>query len=148
MSAGKKNQKVNVPTLLVDKDVISYGNSFICTRNVSLIAISEIPANRSWIVALILGLFGLYSQITSESGMSIVIISILWIVGVAIYNMNRGDNLAISLNSGSTLYFHCKDRVFLKRVLERMIESIKENNRSTYTISFDRCTIHDGVSIS
>ncbi len=145
MAAGKKNQKINVPTLLVDKDVISYGNSFICTKNISLITISAIPSNKTWIIAIIVGLLGFYMQNEMESGMFLIIASIIWIIGVVVYNVNRGDNLAVSLNSGTTLYFHCKNRIFLKAVLQKLIASIKENNCSTYTISFDRCTIHDGA---
>ena len=61
------------------------------------------------------------------------------------YNSNRGDNLAISLNSGSTLYFNCKDRAFLNKVVNAMLGSIKEKNQTTYSISFDKCQISGGV---
>lgn len=61
------------------------------------------------------------------------------------YNNERGKNLAISLNSGATLYFNCKDVEFLNTVVNTMLNSIKDKNKSTYSISFDKCTINDGV---
>lgn len=56
----KKDQQLTVPGLKVQKNIISYGDSFICAKNVSLISISPIPANGSWIVAILLALAGLY----------------------------------------------------------------------------------------
>lgn len=74
-----------------------------------------------------------------------LVVAIIWLIAVLVYNSNRGDNLAISLNSGSTLYFNCKDRAFLNKVVNAMLGSIKEKNQTTYSISFDKCQISGGV---
>ena len=139
MSSVKKNEQINVPSITVDKNVIRYGESFICTDNISMISICPIPANKSWLIAIILGVVGIYLM---QEGL---VVAIIWLIAVLVYNSNRGDNLAISLNSGSTLYFNCKDRAFLNKVVNAMLGSIKEKNQTTYSISFDKCQISGGV---
>lgn len=143
--AKNKDKKIYTPALQVDDEVIIYRDSFICIKNISLISISEIPSNTSWIWAIIIGLLGIYLQSQSELGMYLIISAIIWFIIVMVYNANRGDNLAISLNSGTTLYFNCKDRKFLVEVTIKLLNSIKENSHSRYTISFSQCTINDGV---
>lgn len=140
-----KDKKINTPSLQVYDGVIVYSNSFICIRNISLVSISEIPPNTSWIWAIVIGILGMYLQSQSDSGIYLIIPSIIWFVIVMIYNANRGDNLAISLNSGMTLYFNCKDRKFLGQVTIKLLDSIRENSHSRYTINFSQCTISDGV---
>ena len=144
MSSVKKNEQINVPSITVDKNVIRYGESFICTDNISMISICPIPANKSWLIAIILGVVGIYLMQEGSIGILLLVVAI-WLIAVLVYNSNRGDNLAISLNSGSTLYFNCKDRAFLNKVVNAMLGSIKEKNQTTYSISFDKCQISGGV---
>lgn len=141
----KKNETINVPSITVDKNVITYGNSFICTDNISMISICPIPANKSWLIAIILGIAGVCLMQESSIGILLLVVAIIWLIAVLGYNSNRGDNLAISLNSGSTLYFNCKDRTFLNKVVNAMLGSIKGKNQTTYSISFDKCQISGGV---
>lgn len=141
----KKNETINVPSITVDKNVITYGNSFICTDNISMISICPIPSNKSWILAILMGIASVYLMDESSVGILFLIFAIVWLIAVLMYNSNRGDNLAISLNSGSTLYFNCKDRAFLNKVLNAMLSSIKGKNQSTYSISFEKCQISGGV---
>lgn len=146
MSNSKKDQQVVVPGITVDKNVIVYGNSFICVDNISLITISQIPSNRSWIAATIMGLLGMYLKSQYfDFGAYMLVIAIIWFIIVCIYNSNRGENLAISLNSGNTLYFNCKDRSFLNKVVDTIIQSIKGQNKATYSINFEKCKITGGV---
>ena len=144
-SSVKKNEQINVPSITVDKNVIRYGESFICTDNISMISICPIPANKSWLIAIILGVVGIYLMQEGSIGILLLVVAIIWLIAVLVYNSNRGDNLAISLNSGSTLYFNCKDRAFLNKVVNAMLGSIKEKNQTTYSISFDKCQISGGV---
>lgn len=144
MSLISNNKKVEVPSIKVDKNIIKYANSFICIDNISLITISAIPA-KSFIGAVLLGILGICLIPVAGIGVIPLIIALIWLIYVLRYNANRGENLEISLNSGMNLYFNCKDREFLNRVINVIINSIKDKNKSTYTISFDKCTISDMV---
>ncbi len=148
MANSNKNEKVNVPSIQIDKNIISYSNSFICIDNISLISVSPIPSNMTWIGAVILSILSI-AMISSYDmktlGILALIAAIAWLAIVVYLNMNRGENLAISLNSGTTLYFNCRDKKFLNNVVSTMIKSINDKNKSTYTISFDKCTISGGV---
>lgn len=139
MFSKKMDKKVKYPELLVDKDVISYGESFICTRNVSMVSISQIPKNRWWILGLLLAFFGIYA--IDEIGIIPIVIGVAMILISFWFNANRGENLAITLNSGHTFYFHCTSKDFIRKVLKNMITSIKFGNRSTYRVNFNSCTI-------
>lgn len=143
--AKDKQKTIKTPAIGIEKNIISYGNAFICTDNISFIFISKISANMSWIIATLLGLAGLYLAQESEIGFFALAVAIIWLIIVFIYNINRGENLAINLNSGETLYFHCKDREFLKKVVHLILKNIKEGNSSNYNINFDKCTINGNV---
>lgn len=139
----KKNKKIEVPELRVEKGVISYGNAFICTKNISMISISPIPQNWLWIPAVI-GALSLLPTL-DDGGFFIFLFIVCLVAGIcSIYNnATRGDNLAIALNSGETLYFNCKDRQFLHGVVQKMLKSIANENRSSYVIRFSNCSIQD-----
>ena len=107
-----------------------------------MISICPIPANKSWLIAIILGVVGIYLMQEGSIGILLLVVTIIWLIAVLVYNSN---NLAISLNSGSTLYFNCKDRAFLNKVVNAMLGSIKGKNQTTYSISFDKCQISGGV---
>lgn len=145
MSSSRKNEQINIPTIKIDKNVITYGNSFICTDNISLITISSIPPNMSWIGAIIVALISILIMSLHIIGALFLIASIIWFIVVMNNNNKRGENLAITLNAGTTLYFHCRDRVFLSHVVSTMLDSIKNKNQSTYLINFDKCTINGGA---
>lgn len=140
-----KTKKIKTPAIKIEGNVISYGNSFICTDNISFISIYKISANMSWIIAALLGLIGLNLAQKSEIGFFLLVVSIIWLIIVFICNINRGDNLAINLNSGETLYFKCKNKEFLKKVVNLILKNIKEGYGSNYNINFDTCTINGNI---
>ena len=73
MSSVKKNEQINVPSITVDKNVIRYGESFICTDNISMISICPIPANKSWLIAIILGVVGIYLMQEGSIGILLLV---------------------------------------------------------------------------
>lgn len=145
MASLGKNEKVKAPIIQVDKNILSYGNSFICIDNISLVTISPIPSNKSWILAILLGVLGGFTIDMQGLGFILLSVAIIWFIVVLVYNASRGNNFTIVLNSGTSLYFNCKNLSFLNTVVQTVLNSINEKNKSTYTISFDRCTITDGV---
>ncbi len=145
MTISNKSEIVNTPSIQIDKNVITYGNSFICTDSISLITISPVPPNMSWIGAIILAIVGVLITPINFFGILILIAATIWFIVVTNQNYNRGKNLAINLNSGTTLYFNCKDVIFLEQVVSTMIDSIKNKNNSIYSINFEKCTINGGV---
>nr|DAO66986.1 MAG TPA: hypothetical protein [Caudoviricetes sp.] len=142
----KKEKQMRVSSIQIDENVIIYENSFINIDNISLITISPIPSNISWIGAILLGLLG-YGISTIKDlvavGIIILLIAIIWFLAVIIHNCSRGNNLAINLNSGTTLYFNCQNINFLNQVVNVMLQSMK--NKTQCIISFDKCTISGGV---
>ncbi|MCM1525025.1 MAG: hypothetical protein NC120_11260 [Ruminococcus sp.] len=143
-----KDTKVSVPGFTVDDNVIYYGNTAINTNNVSMISISPIPSNKSWIYALFIALGGIF---VGEARWLAFLVAAVWIIAVVIYNKGRGEDLAISLNSGNTIYFHCREREFLERVVTLITGCIK-TGAGHYSVSFDKCvinkgTVNDGVRI-
>lgn len=145
MAILKKDTKVSAPGFQVDQNVIYYGNSAINTNNISMISISPVPANNSWVVAAIVALGGLLS--IKNGGWLAILVAAIWIIAVVIYNNGRGDDLAISLNSGNTLYFHCRNKDFLGRVVTLITECIK-TGVGNYYVNFDKCVINKEGKIS
>ena len=139
-----KDTKVYASGLQVDKNVIYYQNSAINANNISLISISPSPANNSWIAAIVVAIIGLLMGFES-GGWVLLLGAIIWIIAVVIHNNNRGEYLAINLNSGNTLYFYCKERHFLNQVISVMVECIKSGSES-YTIRLDKCVINPGIA--
>lgn len=139
-----KNTKVESAAFHVDKNVIYYGNSAINTNNISLISISPIPANNTWIIAVVLGIIGIWA--IKKWGVILVLIAIVWCAIVIYYNKNRGDYLALSLNSGNTLYFHCREKYFLNNVVTLMVKCIKSGT-GYYTVNFEKCIINQDNGI-
>lgn len=140
---GKKDTRVDSTGFQVDKNVIYYGNTAINTNNISLISVSPIPMNNSWIGAMVLGLIGI--SIIKYGGWVLLIAAVVWAAIVVNYNKNRREFLAISLNSGNTLYFHCRDKAFLGRVILLMVDCIKTGTEN-YTVNFDRCVVNKGIA--
>ena len=138
---GKKDTRVDSTGFQVDKNVIYYGNTAINTNNISLISVSPIPMNNSWIGAMVLGLIGI--SIMKYGGWVLLIAAVVWAAIVVNYNKNRGEFLAISLNSGNTLYFHCQNTDFLYQVISLMVECIN-TGMGEYYISLDKCIINSG----
>lgn len=145
MAIIKKETKVSVPGFQVDQNVIYYGNSAINTNNISMISISPIPANNSWIIAVIVAVGGLFS--IKNGGWLAILVAAIWIAAVVIYNKGRGEDLAICLNSGNTLYFHCRDKEFLGRVVTLITECIK-TGVGNYFVNFDKCVINKEGSMN
>ena len=145
MEKKANSEEIRVQTMQVDENIILYGNSFICTDNISLMTISPIPKNTQWIWAILLAIAGIVICQESAIGILAILFGIAWCAFVIWRNQNRGENLAISLNSGVTLYFHCQDRFFLNQVIDVMINCIKGGSKSKYTIRFDKCEINGNV---
>lgn len=72
MANSNKDKKVSVSILSVDQNVIYYGNTAISINNVSMVSISPVPANNSWIIAAVMALIGLV--VFQETGMADLII--------------------------------------------------------------------------
>lgn len=146
LSRRKKDQQIKVPGLKVDNNIISYANSFICLKNISLISISPIPANGSWVIAIIMVLGGLYmlvKEISTKIGVTLMAIGVILFFIVIISNSTRGINLAVTLNSGNTVYFHCSNEQFLREVLVVLLNSIKDTTKASCYINFQECTIQN-----
>lgn len=141
----KNDQSISVPGLKVQKNIISYGDSFICAENISLISICPIPSNMSWIFAIIAAFIGtfMFFENETEVGGALLAIGIVWFIIVLIMNSNRGINLAINLNSGKTLYFHCSDEQFLQKVLQVLLVCINNIERASCYINFESCSIQN-----
>lgn len=142
MASIKKNSKVTATGFQVDRNVIYYGDTIINTNCISMISIAPIPSNKTWILALILAYTGVRG-IREAPGVLSLIVAIIWIIVVVIYNLKRGKNLAVNLNSGNTLYFHSGSDEFLMQVISLMDECMKTNS-GNYYVNLDSCVINKG----
>lgn len=131
--------------LQINGNIISYGNSIIQAKNISLITIAPIPPSKSWIGALMLMFFSLpLGLISSKITIIGIIISVIWIIAFAILESRKGENLVINLNSGNSLYFYCYNREFLNQVVSVFISCINKKENNPVTIRFDTCQITGG----
>lgn len=144
MAGSKKSDKLLIHGFQVDKSVVYLGDSLINTNCISMIRAEDVQANNSWILAIILAVVAFFNErYLNGWKWFIVLIAIVWIALVAIYNIIRGENLSIRLNSGDTLYFHSNDEVFLEAVVYVMKQCINENG-SCY-VNFDGCVVNKGI---
>lgn len=153
MSSSTMLKKYYYPYIQINGNIISYGNSLIQAKNISMITIERIPPNKNWIGAIIPLVFSMFVFMIGNKqyiqyGIFAFIIAAVWIIAVAIGEKNKGENLVINLNSGVSLYFYCKNRQFLDTVVSVFISCINQDNnqRKTdpITIRFDRCEITGG----
>lgn len=144
MADTKKNNKALIHGFQMDKSVIYLGDTFINTNCVSMIRVEGVRSNYSWILAVV---SIIYSVIMHRALRSwtwfIILVSVVWILLAKIYNMIRGENLSIRLNSGDTLYFHSNDKDFLEAAVYVMKQCINENG-SCY-VNFDGCVVNEGI---
>ncbi|MBD5115624.1 MAG: hypothetical protein HDT46_10600 [Ruminococcaceae bacterium] len=136
-------------SIQINGNIITYGNSFIQAKNISLITVAPIPASKSWVGALILLMLGFVLRLFTINGSAIlgdivIIASIIWIICFAIGEGRKGDNLVINLNSGNSLYFYCHNKEFLNQVVSVFISCINHKDTNPVTIMFDKCQIIGG----
>ncbi len=145
INQNKNIQQITVPGLTVQKNIISYGDSFICAKNISAMSISPIPAKSLWIIGILIAFAGLVTLFDDNAFLGIVMLlgGALWaFIGIK-SNQERGINLAVSLNSGNTLYFHCDNKKFLDKVLQALITCINNTDTASCYINFEKCTIQN-----
>lgn len=70
MELGNKRSFSGTKEIQINNKVITFGNSIICADNISLITISKVPMNMTWIGAIILfyvGVFGIFLNNSAET---------------------------------------------------------------------------------
>lgn len=140
---GKRKDKEHFYGFQIDEGVIYYYGTAINTHCISMIYSTSVNKNFSWILAVILLIFSIIAYPAIHDWYAIII-SIIWIMLVVIYNMIRGKNLVVKLNSGDTLFFHSCDREFLDEIVVIMTECINTGN-GHYFVDFKECVINHGT---
>lgn len=148
MELGSLRSYASDKILQVNGKVITFGDSFICADNISLITVCTTPENWSWIGAICLlvasspFLFNRIEALQIFGGLMLAA-AIIWLIIVIILNLSRSKYLVINLNSGMSLYFCCNNKDFLNKVVKELTNCVN-GKRDSVVIRFDNCEISGG----
>lgn len=127
----------------IEKDMITYENAIIQMINVSKISLEPMEKMKIpvylLIPAILIWVF-FYNIGRNGTGMGLCFACIVPIIYALSYNDNLGLYLVLSLNSGDKVYFKCKDKEFLEKAFNEIIESIKMEKMMS--VNFNNCTIN------
>ncbi|MDF3001555.1 MAG: hypothetical protein K0Q48_1674 [Bacillota bacterium] len=119
----KDEKIIDTPTLRIKDNILSFDDYFILVSNISQVSIAPVTKKAFPKMSILLIVVGLLF-FTMES-LPFLIIALAFVGGglYLIYtntqeNNNRGDNLSIQMNSGEYFIFNCKDREFLKKIMD------------------------------
>lgn len=138
-------KKISTNNFQIEKNLISFSDSVIQISNISQVDVASPPKkqlNTSAIAAIVLGVF--ISMVIPELEMIGVIVAICGVgyIGLYIYlNSNESTYLNISLNSGRVYSIICKDKEFLKEVMQVIKYCINNHSTKTFQIDFENCNI-------
>jgi len=128
--------------LKIEDNKLSYEKSFIQLSNISQ-AFVEKEKKKAYSVVASLGIIvGLALSMDVDFpwiGISILIVSLLFILPTFIINRKKKYILVLVTNASWKVAFRCKDENFLMEVLELIKNKI--SNQSNYVINLEECTI-------
>lgn len=161
----KTIERIFEDKIYVYGSIISYGQSFVCTKNISMISVQRDASSTGWVWGLIILILGFYSFVFSVAGQLHFLICLfaflLMPIGafLMIYllrkDKKRGYHMTLDLNSGVSIYFaRCdyKDFVFLNKVMGYLIDCIN-GHVVPQTINFKECKFEksqfgDGMTVT
>lgn len=137
----KNQKKIETPTLTIEDNILKYKDSVIQLSNISRCEIAPEPKKTYpiWmIVGLILGIWMMSKGFHFEG---FILFALCCIVFALIFNANLNPNLylTLNLNSGHTILFSSRDKEFLWKAQEVIINSF--NYEEACIINFSQCTI-------
>ena len=149
---GGKEAFIETPSLLIKKNIMTWGNTAIQLSNVSYISAADIAEIKfPWMAALmILGGF----MLAEESFILFLVLAAAasaWIYYWYQENEKRkkGAILTIRMNSGHNVYFTFKEKKFLLEVLEVLENIIINGGTNTpVDINIKDCTINNSKILS
>lgn len=107
----------------IKDNILSFKNSFILIHNISHISVSPVDKYPYPISSIVLGILGLLSAsipftLTRIVGLILIALCAYIIYKIIEKNKDLGEYLQINLNSGKILWFVCKDKEFLIKIID------------------------------
>lgn len=139
----KNLKKIETPTLTIKDNILKYKDSVIQLSNISKCEIAPEPPKSypAWLfIGLIIGTLLMFKEDFLAIGLFVIIIcgAILYMIYSA--NANPNMYLIIELNSGSIILFSCRNKDFLWKAENAVINCFNDKKQGC-VINFSACTI-------
>lgn len=147
-----KESVIETRQIEINKNVLRYEDSVIQISNISGFSVGPEPQEeypKEAIIGLLIGIcmviisfkLGNLMAVVLLLGILISIICGLKIASIYENNSNLGEYLIIDLNCGKSLYFICKNRSFLRKVVNAMKDCFNRDDIQC-KIDFNKCDIN------
>ncbi|MEG0812280.1 MAG: DUF6232 family protein [Eubacterium sp.] len=142
MDANQK-ESINTPSLKIEKNCLSFQNTFLAINNISQVTVAPIPKDRFPMSAIVMGALGMLGFIIKIPMAGLVCLLIGVGIGFIWYskNNNTGLNLNIFLNSGNILSIHGDDAKFLNKIRDVLMYCANNNYEQQINVDFSHSTI-------
>ncbi len=145
-------KKINVNNFKIEKNILSFNNSMVQISNISQVGVASPPKkpfNGTVIAAIVFGLLmSMIAPALQMVGVILVLGGIGYIILYISSNSNEDIYLNISLNSGGVYSIICKDKDFLKEVMQVIEYCINNHYNQIVSIDFNECNISNSPIIS
>ena len=139
-------KKINADDFQIEENLISFHDSMLQISNISQVDVAPAPKkkiNSNAIIAIILGLFAVIIPGLQMLGIVVVVCGIGYFIWYSASASNEDIYLNISLNSGRVYSIICKDKEFLKEVMQVIKYCINNHFTQLVQIDFDNCEIQN-----
>ncbi len=140
-------RKINTSNFQIEKNLISFSDSVIQISNISQVDVAPPPTkpfNSSSIAAIVFGiLLLLVVPGVKMIGLTIAGCGVGYILWYISSNSDETIYLNISLNSGRVYSIICKDKEFLKEVMQVIKYCINNHFTQLVQIDFDNCEMYN-----
>ncbi len=139
-----QNQKIVTKMLKIGQNVFIYNESIIPLNNISRISVEGAPKEPYHLLQfgmILVGALCLFSGMALPTTIGLVLIGLgAW----SIYktyenNLERGEYLVLSLNSGEKIYLFSRDHDFTIEVMDVIVNCINSNGE--YKVNMENCNI-------
>lgn len=143
----EERKKINTNDFQIEKNLISFSDSIIQISNISQVGVSSPPKIQFNCAVVVVIFFGFFISMVVPALQVIGILAFFCGVSyVALYlYMNKDESiyLNISLNSGRVYNIICKDKEFLKEVMQVIKYCINNHFTQLVQIDFDNCEMYN-----
>ena len=144
-------KKINTDNFQIENNFISFHDSILQISNISQVNIAPAPKkkfNSNAIIAIIIGVMALIIPGLQMIGIVILGCGIGYCVWYKAMCSDEETYLNISLNSGRVYSIICKDKDFLRDVMQVIKYCINNHYNQIVSIDFNDCNITNSPIIS
>ncbi len=139
-----QNEKIVTKMLKIGQNVFIYNESIVPLNNISRISIANAPKEPYHLLQFVIVLAGLLCFGLKNIIMILVGLALIGLGAWSIYktyenNLERGEYLVLSLNSGEKIFLHSSNHDFTVEVMDVIINCI--NSGKEYKVNMENCNI-------